>query len=161
MVRLYGAFLVALLLSASAKAAGTVEITGTSDLALGSWGIGNPAISASIDVCIGTNGTSPVGSYAVTVTGSNGYKLTNGSNQLPYSLAWEDSGAGNLGSATGTTLASGVLLDNQINANTAFPPLCIVGGPTARLHVKIAQADLTAALAGTYSGTLTFVISPP
>ena len=161
MGRLLGICFLILALATPARATGTVEITGTSDLNLGSWGIGDPALSAYLDVCIGTNGTSPAGGYAVSVSGGSGYKLVNGSNQIPFSLTWEDSGAGSLGTSPGTPIANGVALDNRVNANSAFPPLCILNGPTARLHIKIAQADMMAALAGTYSGTLTFLISPP
>jgi hypothetical protein len=112
-------------------------------------------------MCIAATATVPLSGYAITVTGgSGGFALTSGSNRLPYSLSWEDSGVGNLGTNSGTSLNSGVLLDNQLNAYILSAPFCSSGN-NARLHITITQAALTAALAGTYTGTITLMVSPP
>jgi hypothetical protein len=154
--------LLATLLVTPARAGGlAVEITNLSDLNLGSWGIGDPAITSYIDVCIAATATVPVSGYAVTVTGgSGGFVLTSGSNHIPYTLSWEDSGVGNLGTNNGTALSNGVLLDNQVNAYILPAPFCGTGN-NARLHISITQAAMTAALAGTYNGTITLLVSPP
>jgi hypothetical protein len=161
MFRLLAILILTTLLAMPARATGlAVQITNISDLNLGSWSIGDPGISSYIDVCIAATVTVPLGDYAITVTGgSGGYVLTSGSNQIPYTLSWESSGAGNLGTSSGTQLSNGVLLDDQPNAYTLVP-FCI-NGNNARLHIKITQAAMTAALAGTYSGTIILMVSPP
>jgi hypothetical protein len=150
----------AYLSSANAKAAILVQISNISDFTLPTWGIGDPAVSQNINVCVYSVGLI-ASDYAITVSSSGGYALTSGSNSIPYSLYWEDSGAGNLGSSGGTQLSNGVKLTGQTNANI-LSPLCALGvtGPTARLTLKIAQTDMTAAPAGTYSGTITLLVSP-
>ena len=97
-------FCLTALLIEPAGAVGVVQINGITDLALGSWSIGNPAISSYIDVCIAATGTLPVSDYAITATGNNGFTLASGSNHIPYSLNWEDSGAGNLGTSSPAVL---------------------------------------------------------
>jgi hypothetical protein len=148
------------LLVTPARAVGLVQINAITDLNLGSWGIGDPAVSSYIDVCIAATATVPSSQYAITATGSSGFTLTSGSNHIPYSLTWEDSGAGNLGTSPGTALSNGVLLDSQANAYILSAPFCATGN-NARLHLKIAQTDMIAALAGTYTGTITLMVSPP
>ncbi len=161
MFRLLGILILTAVPAVPAYAGMAVQISGISDLSLGSWGIGDPAVSSYIDVCAAATSTVPAGGYAITATGSSGFTLISGSNHIPYTLAWEDSGAGALGTNSGTQLSSGVFLDGQAAAYTATPTLCLIGGPTARLHIKITQADMTAALAGTYTGTITLMVSPP
>jgi spore coat protein U-like protein len=134
-----------------------MQLYGVSDISLGSWGLGNPAVSGFMDMCVYSQSNSPAGSYAITVSGASGYVLTNGQQQIPYSLYWDASGAGSLGSQS-IQLTNGVKLANLGNANTSTP-LCLTGA-TARLTVKISVADLTAALAGTYTGTVTLLLSP-
>jgi hypothetical protein len=161
MLRLLATLFLITLLATPARAGGlAVQITNVSDLNLGSWSIGDAGITSYIDVCIAATVTVPLGDYAITVTGgSGGYVLTSGSNQIPYTLAWESSGAGNLGSSSGSQLSNGVLLDNQPNAYI-LAPFC-GNGNNARLHINITQAAMTAALAGTYSGTITIMVSAP
>ena len=137
----------------------SVQITNASDIAFSSWGMGDPNASAHIDLCIYAAQTLPAGGYGITASSAGGFVLKNTGNsalQLPYSVSWDDGGAGNLGATAGNSLNVGGDLSGQINASTALP-LC--SGPTARLNVRIAATDLTAALAGTYSGTLSLTIS--
>jgi len=140
---------------------GPVQITGLSDLNLGPWGIGDPPLSAHMDLCIYALVTLPLTSYVITVSSPSGYVLSNGLRQIPYSLYWDDSGAGNLGSGSGTQLSNGVALAGQMNANMLAPD-CSLGnaGPNARLTLKITATDMTNALAGTYTGTITLLLSP-
>ena len=161
MLRMFLIACLTALLALPASAGGlAVQINGVSDLNLGSWSIGDPAVSSYIDVCIAATLTVPLSDYAVTATGSNGYNLVNGTNLIPYTLTWESSGAGNLGTSNGTALSNGVLLDNQPNAYVLSAPFCSTGN-NARLHIKITQAAMVAAMAGTYTGTITLLISPP
>ena len=155
--------LAALLLAAGPVRAGglpTIDITNISDIAFASWGIGDPDATAHIDICVYAALTVPLGSYGITAASAGGFVLKNLNNstlQLPYSLAWDDGGVGNLGATAGSALTAGNELTNQVNANSTVQTCT---GPTARLNIKIAATDLTAALAGSYSGALTLTISP-
>jgi hypothetical protein len=146
--------------ASDARASLAAQIANISDLNLPTWGIGDPDVNQHIDVCVYAIGIFST-SYGVTISSPGGYVLSNGSNTIPYSLYWEDSGAGNLGTTGGTQLTNNVKLTGRMNANI-LSPLCALGlsGPTARLTIKITQADMTAALAGTYNGTITLLISP-
>lgn len=148
--------------SGNATALGLVQISAISDLSLGTWNMGDPAVTGHIDMCAYAVGDTPLGSYGITVTTANGtsYKMVNGSYSIPYSVYWDDGGAGNLGVSNGTQLNSGVLTTTRLNANV-LSVLCSLGlsGPTARLNVKIAQSDLSSALAGTYRDTITIMVS--
>jgi hypothetical protein len=135
------------------------RVSGITDLNLPTWNMGNPGITASIDLCAHT---SVAGPYSVSVSSVGGYVLKNGAQSIAYALRWEDSGAGNLGSSSG--VANGVALSNRQHANSSLLASdCSVGspaGPTARLYLDIPQATMNAALAGTYSGTLVILIGP-
>jgi len=142
-----------------AQAAAQVQITNLSDVNFGSWGLGDPDLTTHLDLCVYAGGNSPAGGYAITASGSGGsFALRNGSNQLPFSASWDDGGAGNLGGSS-TTLGSGGKLAAQVNANTSSPT-CFLSSPTARLTLKLSATNLTAALAGTYTGTITLTLSP-
>ncbi len=141
---------------------GPVEISNISDFNLGTWGIGDPAIVAHMDLCIYALVTVPLTSYSITISSPGGYILTSGSHQIPYSLYWDDSGAGNLGSTNGTQLSNNVALTGQMKANI-LSTSCALGnpsGPNARLTIKITTQDMTNALAGNYTGTITLLVSP-
>ena len=137
-----------------------VQGTNFSDMNLPSWNLGDPSVTASIDVCVYSVHLPASSSYGVTVSSPGGYYLKNGTQQIPYTLFWEDSGAGSLGSNGGTQLLNNTKLPNRNNANT-LSILCALGlsGPTARLYLKITQSDMNAALAGTYTGTITIMLS--
>lgn len=143
------------------SARANVQVSGLTDMALPAWKIGDGAVSGHMDMCIGHISLPSTDGYGVTVSSAGGFVLTNGARQIPYTLYWEDSGAGNLGSSVGTQLSNNVKLSGQHNANI-LSALCVLGtvGANARLTIKITQADMTAALAGTYSGTITILISP-
>ena len=94
--------------------------------------------------------------YGVTVSSTTGYVLKNGSQSIPYTLTWDDGGAGNLGNSA-TPLTNNVLLSNQTHANI-ISPVCLAGS-NARLKLSISQAAMTGALSGTYSGTINIIVS--
>ncbi len=152
----------AVFLTNQAFALNLLQITNVSNFTLGTWGISDPAISSYKDMCIYSAGDLIAqGKYSITVSSPNGFKLANGINTLNYSLFWEDAGPGVLGSTSGVELFNGVALNNQNNASI-LSPLCSLGitGPTARLTIKITKANLIAAVAGNYSGTITLLIAP-
>ena len=139
----------------SATVPGRVQISGLSDVAFGTV---DPSIAASSaeNVCVWSN-TSGKG-YTVTALGSgtsNAFTLSDGTNNLGYSVEW----AGTSGQTAGTALASGTALGGL--TTTAVNPTCSTGAAsTASLIVKMSQANLQAAVASSYNGTLTLVVAP-
>ena len=139
----------------SATIPGRVQISGLSDIAFGEVDISNSASNAQ-DVCVWSN-TSGRG-YNITATGSgagNAFTLSDGTNELAYAVEWADSS----GASSGSALNSGSALAGL--SSTAANPTCSSGpGESASLIVNMTQAELQAAVAGSYTGTLTLVVAP-
>jgi hypothetical protein len=140
---------------APAQSLQNVQIGALSDLSFGTIAsvTSNPTVSENL--CVFTS----TGSYSVGASGSgsNGsFALLNGAVQMPYTVQWAASGS----QATGTQLTAGQA--------TRFTPsglnlLCSLGGllaGSATLLVTLPAASLSAAQAGSYSGTLTLLIAP-
>ncbi len=158
MKRLLLSLVIVLSFAQAANALLFVRLTGMQDINYTGWVIGNGAITSSQDVCVYS--TLALGSpYAITVTGSGGFNLVSGTNNLAYTITWDDSGPGSLGSHP-INLTSGVKVQNLQNANfNLFHDDCSVEGMNARLTFSITQAAMMAAPAGTYTGTLTILLS--
>jgi hypothetical protein len=148
---------------APAHAAAQVDVTNISDINLAtSWGMTDSAPSSFVDICAYASANSPAGSYAITITSSNGaFYLAKGSQHIPYALYWEDSGATHLGSnSPGILLTYGSKITGRANASTSSQ-YCTLGTlTTARLTVKIVLSDMQSALAGTYTDQIIITISP-
>ncbi|HEY9033719.1 MAG TPA: hypothetical protein VIN71_07275 [Pseudomonadales bacterium] len=131
-----------------------VQISRLNDITFGAYaGSGN--LTATEAFCVYRNGT---GLYQVTLTGdSDGlggpgtdFFVTSGANVLPYTVDYDDgSGALAVTSATPVTTRQGhqTLPDCGVADNTS-------------LTVTLLEADLQAAVAGAYAGTLTLVVAP-
>jgi len=141
--------------SISATVPGRVQISGLTDIAFGTVDPTSAASQAE-NVCVWSN-TSGRG-YQVTATGSgasNAFTLTDGTNTLPYSVEW----AGSSGQSSGTALSTGTALGSL--SSTAINPTCSAGpAASASLVVKMTAASLQAAVASSYTGTLTLVVAP-
>lgn len=141
--------------SISATIPGRVQISGLSDVVFGTVDPSTAASNAQ-NVCVWSN-TSGKG-YTVTATGSgasNAFTLTDGSKTLAYDVEWADSS----GQSAGTALTSGSALGGQVS--TATNPTCSAGpASTASLIVNMTAASIQAAVAGSYTGTLTLVVAP-
>lgn len=141
----------------SATVPGRVQISKLTDLVFGAV---DPTADASKseNVCVWSNTSGRT--YQITATGSGGgagktFALTDGTTELPYSVEW----AGTSGQTSGTALATGTALTGLTSAATN--PTCSAGPATsASLIVKMAAADLQAAVASSYTGTLTLVVAP-
>jgi hypothetical protein len=143
--------------SISATVPGRVQISKLTDLVFGTVDpTANAAKTENLCVWSNTSGRT----YQVTATGSGGgtsntFALTDGTTELPYSVEW----AGTSGQSSGTALATGTALTGLTSA--AVNPTCSSGAATtASLIVKMAAADLQAAVASSYTGTLTLVVAP-
>jgi hypothetical protein len=141
--------------SISATVPGRVQIGGLTDITFGTV---DPTTAASQaeNVCVWSNTTGR--GYQITATGSgasNAFTLTDGTNTLPYSVEW----AASSGQASGTVLATGAALAGL--SSTAINPTCSAGpAASASLVVKMTAANLQAAVASAYTGTLTLVVAP-
>lgn len=138
----------------SATIPSLARITSLNDIALGSW-TGSGGLSGSDNaICV----WSSTGGYSITATGSgasNAFTLSSGANTLAYSVQWAQTG----GASSGTAVTAGTALTGQTtNASTTD---CSSGAAsTAGVFVSITEANLLARPAGTYTGTLTLVVTP-
>jgi hypothetical protein len=91
-----------------------------------------------------------------TGSGSGGaFTLASGSASLAYEVQWSQVS----GQTSGTQLSPNVALTGQVSSATQ--PSCNSGPSTsASLIVILRSAQLSAAAAGSYSGTLTLLVAP-
>ena len=135
-----------------------VKISGLQDLQLAAWEANNGDVVLSEDFCVYS--TRAQGGYKVNAQGSgaaNAFSLANGANSLPYSLKWNDGGAGALSDPT-VALTPNSLSAAFQGASTVSPEC--TGGDTARLEVRVTAAQMASAVDGEYAGTLTLIVSP-
>lgn len=137
------------------------SITNLNDLTIASYipGAGNQILTD--DVCVYSS--RPNGAYTIKATGSGTggtFALANGSNLLPYSVNWNYGGVNaltNLGLALQPNVTSVALFKAATDSSTCTGT---VPGPTARLIVTILATNLDAIVDGTYTGTLTLLVTP-
>ena len=130
------------------------RISSLNDISLGSW-TGSGAMNGSDNaICV----WSSTGGYSVTATGSgasSAFTLASGANTVAYNVSWAQTG----GAATGAAVTKGVALTGQTTNATSTD--CTVGASsTAGVFVSIPQANIEGKPAGSYTGTLTLVITP-
>jgi hypothetical protein len=134
-----------------------VRITNLSDVAFGSLINSTTDITISQSICVHTR---PAGSlYDVTATGSGSagaFTLASGANTMAYEVQW----AASPGQSVGTSLAPGLPLTGLPNGSNKTT--CSGGGPptTASLITILRASAIGLAAAGTYTGTLTVLITP-
>lgn len=96
--------------------------------------------------------------YQVTATGngtSGAFTLASGLNRLAYEVQWSASS----GQTSGTSLTAGVTLTGLVS--TATRSGCTSGPATSATLITIIRAtNISAATAGSYTGTLTLVVAP-
>jgi hypothetical protein len=131
-----------------------VLITGLSDLQFGSWsGFGD--LEGSVDHCV----LAPSGGrYAIEATGDGSggaFVLQNGPGILPYRVDYDDGGGW-------SQLDPGVPLTGQRGAPNLVQLLrCLIGRrDPERVRVRVLEQDLGAAVAGSYAGSLTLLVTP-
>jgi hypothetical protein len=135
-----------------------VKISGLTDLQQASWEASNGDVVLTEDFCVYS--TRALGGYKVNAQGSgsaNAFALANGTDTLPYSVKWNDGGAGALAAPT-VALTPNSLSSVFQHASTVDPGCS--GGNTARLEVRVTAAQMASAVDGEYAGTLTLIVSP-
>ena len=130
----------------------SVRITGLSDMAFGALATTGADTQMNESLCADRELLNTA--YSVTASGSgsgSAFTLTNGTTTLPYEVQWSATS----GQTSGTNLRAGVALAGQ-NAGL----LCtLLGSTDASLIVIIRGTQAAAARAGSYSGTLTILLS--
>lgn len=132
-----------------------VRISGIDDLSFGTYsGSGN--FSKDQDVCIWTNQNG--GNYKVKARGdgtSYAFTVSSGPGSiLPYAVKWN----GATGTSGNTALTADTLSGAFSGASTTSSTCA--GGETANYQVIFSSTDLLDVRPGTYTGVLTFIISP-
>lgn len=142
------------------------RITGLSDMTLASWVIGDGDKTLHTDACIYTTS----GAYTVVATGSgasSAFTLTDGVDgtalhTVPYTVKWDDAGAGAIGGGPGTSLTAADAPAPFSNASVVSAT-CATGspaGPNARINIGLTEANLVQLASGTFTGTLTLLVAP-
>ncbi|MBB3472913.1 spore coat protein U domain-containing protein [Sphingomonas sp. BK345] len=137
---------------ASPSVAQNVQVNGLSDVSFGSISGFGADLTRSQSICAfsGLLG----GRYTVTASGSGtggAFTLANGAARLPYEVQWSTSA----GQTSGTNLAANVPLAGQ----TMLLSCPVLQTTNASLIVILRSTALSAATAGSYSGTLTVILS--
>lgn len=139
-------------------------LNGATDFQFGSW---SPETAgdetAALNLCAWSNSGAPAAySYKITATSTNGgsgaFTMNDGAttpDTLSYHVYWA-------GTKDVTAPASATELTESSPATFAMPssnnPTCTTNGDNASLIVQIVSGDLSAAVAGDYSDTLTITM---
>lgn len=142
-----------------------IELTGVLDpiVNIASYS-GSGGVDVTDDVCVYNNdGSDNSGSqqYRITAYGAHAvgggagtdFFLSNGTQTIAYTVAWNDQSGTNTGEAPLT--ANTQLAARQSGATGTYP----CSGDNARFHVVIANNDILSVPAGTYADTLTIVLT--
>lgn len=143
--------------SAQATGADKVRISGLSDAVFGTVTSFAADAVRSQSICVYSKAP-PTNNYRITASGSGSggaFTLTSGTDTLPYEVQWSDIA----GQSSGTQLSPNVPLPAQ--RNFADNDDCSRGpATTATLIVVLRSTSLSAAIAGSYSGSLTLLVAP-
>lgn len=141
-----------------------VRLTNLTNVAVPLWISGDPTIIQTVLVCVFHDVSR---NYGITALGSGpGFFLNSGTDKLPYTVSWNDGGAGKPNGGTLVPLQHNVKRTSRNNARTASDAPsnstnCNNGAsPTAQLTITISNTAMDAARDGAFSGTLTLIVSP-
>jgi hypothetical protein len=135
--------------------AAQVQIGGLSDLQLGVWS-GSGDLEGIVDHCVrGPRG----GRYAIQATGAGSggtFVLLNGPGSLPFQVDYSDDDGG------WSQMSPGIALTGQRGApNQNQFERCLAGQRSPqRVRVRVLAEDISAAVAGSYDGSLTLLVTP-
>jgi hypothetical protein len=134
-----------------------VQISGLSDITLAPISFGSPVTGATTG-CIYTNVINPLGSYYITATSTNAsagvFRVTNGAHFISYDAFWSPTSS----SAQTIALTSGIKTTQQSGGSSVS--LACGGTPNANFNISFTNVQVAGASAGTYTDTVTLVVSP-
>ena len=134
---------------------GRVRVTGLQDVQFGSVGLGGDAVQSQ-SICVFSSNRIPA--YSVIALGSgpgSTFALASGIDAIKFDVMWSEL----TGQMAGEELMAGK--PSQSFVSTATHHACNNGPMTsASLIVRVREAEIANAKAGTYSGALTLIVSP-
>lgn len=134
-----------------------VQIGGLNNITLAPIVFGSP-ITGSTTACIYTNVLSPAGSYYVTATSTNAFsgtfRVSNGVNFISYDAYWNPGAS----ASQTTVLSSGVKTTQQSGGSDTS--LTCSGTPNANFNISFSSSQMEGAPPGSYTDTVTLLISP-
>lgn len=132
-----------------------VRLSSLQDVQFGVLGTGGDAISSQSICAYSSTNTS---AYTVTALGSGAagkFELNSAISSLPFEISWSDQP----NQPFGYVLESGV--PSLTFYSDATHQRCVNGpSSTATITLRISEAILSSAAAGTYSGSLTVILAP-
>ena len=129
-----------------------VRVRGLRDFAFGSY-TGTGDLTDNENINVSSNYTA--GTYRVRARGSGAafaFTLTDGTSLIPYTVAYND--------ATGTSGEVALTADTNLTTQGGIVKPLSTTTDNANYHVNILEANLQAVDAGSYSGTLSLIITP-
>lgn len=133
-----------------------VQISQLTDVGFGAITNLSADISQSQTVCA-YSGAIPA-RYAITATGSGAggaFTLSNGAAALAYEVQWNPSAS----QTSGTNLTAGSALTGQ--TSSGLTPTCTLGlTPSGSLTIILRAAALSSSHSGSFTGTLSLLLSP-
>lgn len=134
-----------------------VQISNLSDITLTPTNF-TSAATGNTSICIYTNTISPLGSYYVTASSTNAsagiFRASTGSAFISYSAFWNNTSA----ASQTVSLTSGTKTAQQTGGNGTS--LTCSGGANANFNISLSSAQVTGASPGSYTDTVTLLISP-
>lgn len=131
-----------------------VEVSGLSDVNFGQITNFQSDLRQAQSVCVAANSNGERYSVQASGSGAGGaFALSNGDYNLPYNVEWSP----NAGQSSGVQLSSSTPLTSQVTSERG--PRC-KNGPSASLVVVLRASETSKAQQGSYSGSLTLLISP-
>lgn len=140
-----------------------VRISNLSDIRIPSWITGDPDIIQDVLVCVYTEKNDR--KYEILAIGDgSGFLLRSGPFSVPYTVTWNDGGAGNPELGSTAFMSNNISLTDRRNARIPKDAPrnsddCVGGSrPTARARIKVPVVGLESAPDGTFTGALTFIL---
>lgn len=134
-----------------------VQVSSLSDITLSPIDFSS-SITGNTSVCIYTNTITPLGSYYVTASSAHAssgtFRVANGSQFITYNAYWNTASS----PAQNVSLVSSVKTSQQTGGNGVS--LTCAGSPNANFNIQFSNAQIAGAPAGTYTDTVTLLISP-
>lgn len=129
-----------------------VQITGLTDINLGTWQTGDGALGGASGACVFTT----TGNYRVTASSSNttgtNFRMADGFGAfIVYTVQWNDGTLGLQGMTGGTALTG--MTGDAVSANCS-------GGLPAAVTADVTGGQMNAAAQGAYTDTLTLLVAP-
>lgn len=108
--------------------------------------------TGSTPVCVYRHGTGTYSLYARGSGAGGSFLLTDGFNQVPFAVSYNDG-------SNKKDLSAGIVLNSLKGADPASPS-CANTGNNGELSVRISSQTLSSVPASNYAGVLTVVVSP-